>query len=75
MLSSAGFLVKLEITNLFSDSLGIVADLREFSQAEGASNYQQLRDKKEFNMDSQPLFGEEYQTNDKREIRPSTQRL
>lgn len=33
----------VENTNLFSDSLGIVANLRKFSQAEGASNYQQLK--------------------------------
>lgn len=38
----------LEITNLFSDSLGIVANLRKFPQAEGASNYQQLRVTNEF---------------------------
>lgn len=38
----------VEMTNLSSDSLGIVADLRELTQAEGASNYQQLRVKNEF---------------------------
>lgn len=38
----------VEITNLFSHSLGIVANLRELTQAEGASNYQQLRVKNEF---------------------------
>lgn len=37
-----------EITNLFPHSLGVVANLRELTQAEGASNYQQLRVRNEF---------------------------